>query len=55
MREKKNIFQILVGKFEGSFQLKDAGVDGRIVLKGTSHDRDKWRAVVNTVMKLWIL
>jgi len=59
-----------VEKPEGVFHLKDIGVDGRIILKCLlekedgrggcrlhflSHDRDKYRAVVNTVMNLWVL
>jgi hypothetical protein len=42
--------------------LKDPGIDGRIILKwdgGTDwidlvQDKDRWRAVVNTVMKLQV-
>jgi hypothetical protein len=48
-------------------QLVDPGVDGRIILKwifqkwdaGTgwielAQDRDRWRAVANVVMNLWV-
>jgi hypothetical protein len=49
--------------------LEDLGVDGRIILKwifskwngeawtffAVAHDRDKWRAVANTVMNLGVL
>jgi hypothetical protein len=47
--------------------LKDAGVDGRIILKwiferlgggidwiDVAQNKDKWRAVVYTVMNLWV-
>jgi hypothetical protein len=48
--------------------LEDPGVDGRIILKwiferlvrgidwmDLAQDRDRWRALVYTVMNLWIL
>jgi hypothetical protein len=47
--------------------LGDPGVDGRIILKWAfkkrdggmdwielAQDRDRWRALVNTVMNLWV-
>jgi hypothetical protein len=56
-----------VGKPEGRNHLKDQGVDGRIILKwiferlgggvdwnDLAQDRDRWRAVVYTVMNLRI-
>jgi len=33
--ENKCLYQIVVGKPEGEFHLKDTGVDGRIILKYT--------------------
>jgi hypothetical protein len=57
-----------VGKPEGRGQLKDLGLDGRIILKwifekwngdmawiDLAQDRDRWRAVVNAVMNLRVL
>jgi hypothetical protein len=48
--------------------LEDPGVDGWIILKwifkrveggidwiDVAQDRDRWRALVNTVMNLWVL
>jgi hypothetical protein len=56
-----------VGKPEGRNHLEDPGVDGRIILKWTferldggvdwidlAQDSDRWRALVYTVMNLWV-
>ena len=56
-----------MGKHEGRNHLKTPGIDGRIILKwifgkwvggmdwiNLAEDRDKWGAVVNAVMKLWL-
>jgi hypothetical protein len=58
----------LVQKSEGKNQLKDQGIDGRMGSKWTlqglaggvewihlAQDRDRWQAVVNAVMNLWVL
>jgi hypothetical protein len=67
--EGRNVFRVLVGKPEGKDHLKDQDVDGRMGSKWTlgrlvgrgvewfhlAQDRDRWRAVVNAVMKLPVL
>jgi hypothetical protein len=58
------VFIYIINMLEGD-HLKDPGVDGRIILKWTcerldggmdwinlAQDRDRWRALVNAVMKL---
>jgi len=57
----RKTYRVLVGKPEGD-QLEDLGVEGRMLLVSIlnrrravdwlspSVDRDKWQAVVNTVM-----
>jgi hypothetical protein len=66
--EKRNMYRLLVGKPEGKRPLgrqrlrwmDDIKMDlGEIVLGGVdwiglAQDRDKWRALVNTVMNLRI-
>jgi hypothetical protein len=65
MRERRGAYRALVGKPEGRNHLEDPGVDGRIILKWTcerldggidwinlAQDRDRWRALVYTVMNL---
>jgi len=40
--EKRNkcLYQIVVGKPEGEFRLKDTGVDGRVILKCALQEGD---------------
>jgi hypothetical protein len=66
MREKRNAYRILVGKPEGmrplgrprrrwadniKMDLRDIGWDGMDWID-LAQDRDQWRALVNTVLKL---
>jgi hypothetical protein len=66
MGEKRNAYRILVGKPEGKrplrrrrrrwvdnikMDLREIGLDG-IDWIDLAHDRDQWRALVNTVMDL---
>jgi hypothetical protein len=67
--EKRNPHRILVGKPKGKrplrrprrrgvdnikIDLREIGWDGMDWID-LSQDRDRWRAVVNTVMNLWVL
>jgi CRISPR/Cas system-associated protein Cas7 (RAMP superfamily) len=67
MVDMKNAYKILVGKPEGKRQSEDTGIYGRIILMDLretglddvdwihmAQDRDRWRALVNTVMNLWV-
>jgi hypothetical protein len=67
--EKRNAYRILVGKPEGKKPLgrrrRRWADDVKMVLRETgwgviawidlAEDRDQWRALVNTVMNLWVL
>jgi hypothetical protein len=61
IKDMRNAYKMLVGKSEG----KGAGVEGKVILKWIlrtcpegvdwihmAQDRDRWRALVNTVMNL---
>jgi hypothetical protein len=65
MGERRGAYKALVGKPEGKNHLEDPGVDERIILKwiferfegdidwiDLAQDRDRWRALVYTVMNL---
>jgi hypothetical protein len=67
MGEKRGAYRILVERLREGDHLGDPGIDGRIILKwifkkwygGTDwielpQDRDRWRALVNAVMILWV-
>ena len=67
MGENKSAYSILVGKREENSYLEDLGVDGRIILRwifrnwdegmdwiDMAQDRDRWQALVNTVMNLQV-
>jgi hypothetical protein len=69
MREMRNVYNILVGKPEGKrplgrlrrrwednnrMDLREIGWEG-VDWMHLAHDRDQWRAVVNTVMNFRIL
>jgi hypothetical protein len=68
MAERRNAYRILVGKPEGSrplgrprrrwvdnikMTLREIGYDG-IDWLDLAQDRDQWRALVHTVMNLWV-
>jgi hypothetical protein len=68
MVETRNAYRILVGKPEGKrppgrprrrwvdnikMDLVEIGWDGRDWIE-LAQDRDHWRALVNTVMNLWV-
>jgi hypothetical protein len=59
---------VLVGKLEGKRPIEDLGIDGKIILEWIfgkvcegmawmyrAQDRDRWLALVNTVMNLRLL
>jgi hypothetical protein len=66
--EKKNVYRLLVGMPEGKRPLgrpRSRWVDnikmdlleigwGGVDWIGLAQDRDKWRALVNAVMNLWV-
>jgi hypothetical protein len=65
--EKTNAYRILVGNWKEWDHLEDLDVGGRIILESIlergwggldkidlAQDRDQWRALVNTVMNLWV-
>jgi hypothetical protein len=68
MGEKRNVYRLLVGKPEGKRPLgrpRHRWIDnikmhlleiGVIVVNwiGLAQDRYRWRALVNSVMKLWV-
>jgi hypothetical protein len=65
----RGAYRVLVGNPEEEDHLKDPGIDGRILLKwifekwvgkgvdwiDVAEDRDRWRALVNVVINLWVL
>jgi hypothetical protein len=68
MGEKRNVYRILVGKPEGKrplgrprrrwednirLDLREIGWGGMDWID-LAQDRDQWRALVNTVMNLWV-
>jgi hypothetical protein len=58
MEEKRNAYGLLVGKPEGRRWVDNIKMDfleigwGDVNWIGLAQDRDKWRALVNAVMKL---
>jgi hypothetical protein len=61
-----NAYKILIRKLEGRDHLEDLDLYGKIMnLKDTrwegmdwihlAQDRDKWQALVNMIMNLWVL
>jgi hypothetical protein len=60
MREGRDAYRALVGKPEEGDHLEDPDVDGRSWVGGIdwinlAQDRDRWRALVYTVMNLRVL
>jgi hypothetical protein len=65
MGEERNVYKILMGKPEGKrprcrwedgirMDLRKIGL-GSVEWIQVAQDRDRWRALVNTVMNLWVL
>jgi len=63
MGERRGAYRVLVGKLEGRDHLEEPGVDGRIILiwifmkldvGAWTEDKDRWQALVNAVMNLWV-
>jgi hypothetical protein len=67
LREKRNAYRVLVGKPEGNRPLEilrrwvdNIKMDLRAIGWGgvdwidLAQDRDQWRALVNTIMNLWV-
>ena len=67
--ERGGAYRFLVGKAEGKKHLEDAGIGGSIILRwifrkyldgggidwiDLAEDKDRWRAVVNAVMNLYV-
>jgi hypothetical protein len=61
MGEEKNVYRVLMAKPEGKRPLDGIRMDFRQIGWGVvdwiqlAQDRDRWRAVVNTVMNLRVL
>jgi hypothetical protein len=69
MGEERNVYRVLMGKPEGKRPLgrprrrweEGIRMDRNEIVWGSidwiqlAQDRDRWRAVVNTVMNLWVL
>jgi hypothetical protein len=64
MGEGRKVYRVLVVKSEGKNHLKDQGIDGGMGLGWggggvewihLAQDKDQRQAVVNVVMKLWVL
>jgi len=61
MGERRGVYRVFVGKPEGKNHWGDPSVDGRVILRwilrkwdwiDLAQDRDRWRALLNTVMNL---
>jgi hypothetical protein len=71
MREERKVYKVLVGKLKERDHSEDRGVDGRmesewILQLGSlvgggvewiqlAQEMDRWRALVNAVINLWVL
>ena len=67
MGERRGVYRVLVENPERRDKLEDPGVDVRIILKwifrkwdgdmdwiDLAQDRDRWWALMNAVMNLWV-
>ena len=67
MGDRRGAYRVLVGDLRERDHLQDLGIDERIILKFISRklaggmdwsdlaqDRDRWQALVNAVMNLWV-
>jgi hypothetical protein len=67
MGESRDAYRVFVGKPEGSNHLEDPDVNGRVILTlifrnweggmdwiDLAKNRDRWCALVHTVMNLWV-
>jgi hypothetical protein len=67
MKDRRGACRVLVGKHEGTSHLEDPGIDGWIILKWSfekwnggmdwidlAQDTDRWWALLNAVINLWV-
>jgi hypothetical protein len=67
MGDRRDAYRDLVGNLKEGDHLDNPGIDGSIMLKWTfekwgggmdwislAQDRDRWQAVVNVIMNLWV-
>jgi hypothetical protein len=50
MREERNVYKVLMGR-----EWILGRLAGGVEWIQPAHDRDRWRALVNIVMNLWVL
>ena len=65
MEDRRVAYRVVVQRPEGKSHLEELGIDGRIMLTilqgwggmdwiAVTQDRNRWWAVVNVVMNLWV-